>query len=50
MKYRFMRFPEGKKRALTLSYDDVTDQDIRLIELMKKHGIEHYLITLKEVA
>ena len=36
----FMRFPKGKKRALTLSYDDVTDQDIRLIELMKKHGLK----------
>ena len=36
----FMRFPKGKKRALTLSYDDATDQDIRLIELMKKHGLK----------
>jgi len=36
----FMRFPQGKKKALTLSYDDGTDQDRRLIELMKKYGLK----------
>lgn len=36
----FMRFPEGKKRALTLSYDDATDQDMRFVELMKKNGLK----------
>lgn len=34
-----MRFPEGKSKALTLSYDDGVGQDIRLIEIMKKHGL-----------
>ncbi|MBQ7838973.1 MAG: polysaccharide deacetylase family protein [Lachnospiraceae bacterium] len=36
----FMRFPEGKKRALTLSYDDGVEQDARLIEIMKRHGLK----------
>ena len=35
-----MRFPEGKKRALTLSYDDGVEQDVRLIDIMKKHGLK----------
>lgn len=35
-----MRFPGGKKRALTLSYDDGVEQDIRLIDIMKKHGLK----------
>lgn len=35
----FMRFPNGKLKALTLSYDDGVESDIRLIEIMKKHGI-----------
>ena len=36
----FMRYPGGKKKALTLSYDDGVEQDIRLIELMKKNGLK----------
>lgn len=40
MAYIYMRFPEGKKRALTLSYDDGVEQDIRLIEIMKKYGLK----------
>ena len=36
----FMRFPEGKKKVLTLSYDDGIEQDIRLIEIMQKHGLK----------
>lgn len=35
-----MRFPEGRAKALTLSYDDGVEQDIRLIEIMKKNGIK----------
>ncbi|MCI8798917.1 polysaccharide deacetylase family protein [Acetatifactor muris] len=35
-----MRFPGGKKRALTLSYDDGVEQDARLIDIMKKHGLK----------
>ena len=37
---RFLRFPGGKSRALTLSYDDGVYQDLRLIEILKKHGIK----------
>lgn len=36
----FMRFPGGRSRALTLSYDDGTDQDKRLIDLMKEYGLK----------
>ena len=35
-----MRFPEGKGKALTLSYDDGVEQDQRLIEVMKKNGLK----------
>lgn len=35
----FMRFPEGKKKALTLSYDDGVESDIGLIEIMKQNGL-----------
>lgn len=35
----FMRFPGGKARALTFSYDDGVEQDVRLIEIFKKHGL-----------
>ena len=33
----FMRFPGGKSKDLTLSYEDGVAQDICLIEIMKKH-------------
>ena len=36
----YMQFPGGKKRALTLSYDDGIEQDIRLMEILDKHGIK----------
>ena len=36
----FMRFPEGCDRALTLSYDDGVEQDIRLMEILDRHGIK----------
>lgn len=36
----FMRFPQGRAKALTLSYDDGVEQDIRLIEIMGKHGLK----------
>jgi len=35
-----MRFPGGRSKALTLSYDDGVIQDIRLIEIMKEHGLK----------
>ena len=36
----FMRFPGGKSKALTLSYDDGVEQDIRLIDIMKRNGLK----------
>lgn len=38
--YCFMRFPQGKTKALTLSYDDGVEQDERLIDLMKTYGVK----------
>lgn len=35
-----MRFPGGKAKALTLSYDDGVEQDIRLIEIMRQSGLK----------
>jgi peptidoglycan/xylan/chitin deacetylase (PgdA/CDA1 family) len=35
-----MRFPEGKSKALTLSYDDGVEQDIRLVGIMDKFGLK----------
>ena len=36
----FLRFPEGKTKALTLSYDDGVEQDIELIDIMNKYGLK----------
>ena len=36
----FMRFPKGRAKALTLSYDDGTEQDIRLIRIMNQNGLK----------
>lgn len=36
----YMRYPNGLKKALTLSYDDGVEQDIRLIEILDRHGIK----------
>lgn len=35
-----MLFPGGKRKALTLSYDDGVRQDLRLIKLMKDMGVK----------
>jgi hypothetical protein len=37
---RTLRFPGGLSKALTLSYDDAVVEDIRLIEIMKQHGLK----------
>lgn len=36
----FLRFPDGRARALTLSYDDGVEQDVRLVEVMNKYGLK----------
>lgn len=40
MTTRLFRFPGGKAKAVTLSYDDGVQSDIRLIEIMKQHGLK----------
>jgi len=36
----YMRFPGGRARALTLSYDDGVEQDKKLIEILNRHGLK----------
>ena len=36
----FMRFPGGKAKALTLSYDDGVEQDQKLIKIMDRYGLK----------
>ena len=40
MKQMFMRFPDGKDRALTFSYDDAPEADARFVDILKKHGMK----------
>lgn len=40
MKYRFLRFPEGKFKAVTFSYDDGVKCDIQLAEIFNKNGMK----------
>lgn len=35
-----IRFPNGLRKAVTLSYDDGVEQDIRLMEIFDKHGLK----------
>lgn len=35
-----MRFPEGRTKALTLSYDDGSIYDLRLVDIMVKYGLK----------
>ncbi len=36
----YLRFPGGKRKAFTISYDDNVTQDERLIKLMEQYGIK----------
>lgn len=40
MNEMYMRFPEGRKKAFTISYDDNVTQDERLIRLMETYQIK----------
>lgn len=40
MKSMFLRFPGGKSKALTFSYDDGVAQDKRLIEIFRRNGLK----------
>lgn len=35
----FLRFPEGRTRALTFSYDDGGRHDVRLVKILAAHGL-----------
>ena len=36
----YLRFPGFLKKALTLSYDDGVDTDIKMIDILNRHGIK----------
>lgn len=40
MNYRFLRFPGGKPKAVTFSYDDGCRHDIRLAETLNRYNIK----------
>lgn len=40
MRYQAMRFPEGRAKAVTFSYDDGGRQDIRLAKLFTQYGLK----------
>ena len=40
MKQFRMRFPGGRMKAFTMSYDDGVEQDRKLIGIMRKNGVK----------
>ena len=40
LRHDILRFPQGKTRAFTMSYDDGAVFDERMLEVMNKHGIQ----------
>ena len=40
IRYNFLRFPEGKSKAVTLSYDDGCAEDVRLLETIDRYGLK----------
>lgn len=40
MKYNFLRFPGGKPKAFTLSYDDGSEHDVRMLETFDRYGLK----------
>ena len=40
IRYQFLRFPEGKPKAVTLSYDDGHPSDLRLSDVITKYGLK----------
>ena len=40
IRYQFLRFPEGKPKAVTLSYDDGHPSDLRLSDTVTKYGLK----------
>ena len=40
MRYRFLRFPEGRAKAVTFSYDDGDVYDIKITDILNRYGIK----------
>ena len=40
MRYRFLRFPDGKPKAVTLSYDDGCKDDVRFSDVITRYGLK----------
>lgn len=40
MHYRFLKFPGGKGKAVTFSYDDGIPADLRMADTLKKYGLK----------
>lgn len=40
MQYRYLRFPEGKAKAVTFSFDDGVRHDIKHAEMMSRYGLK----------
>ena len=40
MRYCFLRYPEGKFKAVTLSYDDGVRADLKLAKIIERYGIK----------
>ena len=40
MRYQFLRFPEGKAKAVTFSYDDGVGQDLRFSDVLEKYRLK----------
>ncbi|MBQ4160155.1 MAG: polysaccharide deacetylase family protein [Clostridia bacterium] len=40
MRYQFLRFPEGKAKAVTFSYDDGSEADLRFSDVITKAGLK----------
>ena len=40
MRYRFLRFPGNKPKAVTLSYDDGVKEDLRFSDIITKYGFK----------
>jgi len=40
MKYNFLRFPGGKAKAVTFSYDDGSKDDVRFLDVINKYNLK----------
>ncbi len=40
MRYKFLRFPEGKSKAFTMSYDDGAYEDIQFSDIISPYGLK----------